>query len=211
MANKGILTVVSGFSGAGKGTLMKRLMEDYDNYALSISMTTRAPREGERDGIEYFFTTREKFEETIANDGLIEYAQYVGNYYGTPRAYVESQLEAGKDVILEIEIQGALKVKKQYPDCLLLFVTPPSAKELEKRLVGRGTETAEVIAKRLARAVEESQGIEDYDYIAVNDDLDLCVKQLHSLVQNEHFKISQKKDFIEEIREELKEFSKGAK
>ena len=211
MANKGILTVVSGFSGAGKGTLMKRLMEDYDNYALSISMTTRAPREGERDGIEYFFTTREKFEETIANDGLIEYAQYVGNYYGTPRAYVESQLEAGKDVILEIEIQGALKVKKQYPDCLLLFVTPPSAKELEKRLVGRGTETAEVIAKRLARAVEESQGIEDYDYIVVNDDLDLCVKQLHSLVQNEHFKISQKKDFIEEIREELKEFSTGAK
>ena len=211
MANKGILTVVSGFSGAGKGTLMKRLMEDYDNYALSISMTTRAPREGERDGIEYFFTTKEKFEETIENDGLIEYAQYVGNYYGTPKAYVESQLEAGKDVILEIEIQGALKVKKQYPDCLLLFVTPPSAKELEKRLVGRGTETQEVIAKRLARAVEESQGIEDYDYIVVNDDLDLCVKQLHSLVQNEHFKISQKKDFIEEIREELKEFSKGAK
>lgn len=211
MANKGILTVVSGFSGAGKGTLMKRLMEDYDNYALSISMTTRAPREGERDGVEYFFTTREKFEETIENDGLIEYAQYVGNYYGTPRAYVESQLKAGKDVILEIEIQGALKVKKQYPDCLLLFVTPPSAKELEKRLVGRGTETQEVIAKRLARAVEESQGIEDYDYIVVNDDLDLCVKQLHSLVQNEHFKISQKKDFIEEIREELKEFSKGEK
>ena len=211
MANEGILTVVSGFSGAGKGTLMKRLMSDYDNYALSISMTTRAPREGERDGIEYFFTTKEKFEETIANDGLIEYAQYVGNYYGTPRAYVESQLEAGKDVILEIEIQGALKVKAQYPDCLLLFVTPPSAKELEKRLVGRGTETPEVIAKRLARAVEESQGIEDYDYVVVNDDLDECVKQLHSLVQNEHFKISQKKDFIEEIREELKEFSKGAK
>lgn len=211
MANKGILTVVSGFSGAGKGTLMKRLMSDYDNYALSISMTTRAPREGERDGIEYFFTTKEKFEETIANDGLIEYAQYVGNYYGTPKAYVESQLEAGKDVILEIEIQGALKVKEQYPDCLLLFVTPPNAKELERRLVGRGTETADVIAKRLARAVEESQGIEDYDYIVVNDDLDECVKQLHSLVQNEHFKVSQKKEFIEEIREELAEFSKGAK
>lgn len=211
MANKGILTVVSGFSGAGKGTLMKRLMSDYDNYALSISMTTRAPREGERDGVEYFFTTKEKFEETIANDGLIEYAQYVGNYYGTPKAYVESQLEAGKDVILEIEIQGALKVKAQYPDCLLLFVTPPNAKELEKRLVGRGTETADVIAKRLARAVEESQGIEDYDYIVVNDDLDECVKQLHSLVQNEHFKVSQKQEFIEEIREELSEFSKGAK
>lgn len=211
MANRGILTVVSGFSGAGKGTLMKKLMEEYDNYALSISMTTRAPREGERDGIEYFFTSKEKFEETIANDGLIEYAQYVGNYYGTPKAYVESQLEAGKDVILEIEIQGALKVKKQYPDCLLLFVTPPNAKELEKRLVGRGTETAEVIAKRLARAVEESQGIEDYDYIVVNDDLDLCVKQLHSLVQNEHFKVSQKSEFIEKIREELGEFAKGAK
>ena len=175
MTNKGILIVVSGFYGAGKGTLMKRLMETYDNYALSISMTTRAPREGERHGVEYFFATREEFEKKIAEDKLIEYASYCDNYYGTPREYVEEQLAAGKDVILEIEIQGALKVKKKFPNSLLLFVTPPNAKELERRLVGRGTETPEVIEKRLSRASEESEGIEAYDYIVVNDDLEECV------------------------------------
>ena len=125
MANRGILVVVSGFSGAGKGTLMKHLLEKYDNYALSISATTRAPREGEEHGREYFFHTKQEFEELILHDALIEYAQYVENYYGTPKAYVEKQLEAGKDVILEIEIQGALKVKEKFPDTLLLFVTPP--------------------------------------------------------------------------------------
>lgn len=211
MKNKGILIVVSGFSGAGKGTLMKKLLETYDNYALSISMTTRQPREGEVDGREYFFTDKEDFEKKIAENQLIEYACYVENYYGTPRAYVEKQLEAGKDVILEIEIQGALKVKEKYPDCLLLFVTPPSAKELERRLVSRGTESPEVIAQRLARAVEESEGIEAYDYIVVNDDLDECVKQLHSIVMNEHYAPIRSEEFIKQIREELKEFSKGAK
>jgi len=211
MKDKGILIVVSGFSGAGKGTLMKRLMSDYDNYALSISMTTRKPREGEVHGREYFFTDKENFEKTIAENGLIEYATYCDNYYGTPREYVEQQLMAGKDVVLEIEIQGALKIKEKFPESLLLFVTPPSAKELERRLVGRGTETSEVIAKRLARAVEESEGIEAYDYIVVNDDLDACVKQLHSIVMNEHYAPVRCMDFIEEIREELKEFSKGDK
>ena len=210
MTNKGILIVVSGFSGAGKGTLMKKLMETYDNYALSISMTTRKPREGERDGVEYFFATREEFEKKIAEDKLIEYACYCDNYYGTPREYVEQQLEAGKDVILEIEIQGALKVKEKFPECLLLFVTPPSAAELERRLVGRGTETPEVIAKRLARASEESEGIEAYDYIVVNDDLEECVKQLHGIVTEAHYAPSRCAEFIKEIREELKEFSKGA-
>jgi guanylate kinase len=175
MKDKGILIVVSGFSGAGKGTLMKRLLSDYDNYALSISMTTRKPRDGEVHGREYFFTDKENFEKTIAENGLIEYATYCDNYYGTPREYVEKQLLAGKDVVLEIEIQGALKIKEKFPESLLLFVTPPSAKELERRLVGRGTETKDVIAKRLARAVEESEGIEAYDYIVVNDDLDECV------------------------------------
>ncbi|MBQ9140714.1 MAG: guanylate kinase [Lachnospiraceae bacterium] len=210
MTNKGILIVVSGFSGAGKGTLMKRLMETYDNYALSISMTTRAPREGERHGVEYFFATREEFEKKIAEDKLIEYASYCDNYYGTPREYVEEQLAAGKDVILEIEIQGALKVKKKFPNSLLLFVTPPNAKELERRLVGRGTETPEVIEKRLSRASEESEGIEAYDYIVVNDDLEECVKQLHSIVVNAHYAPNRCADFIKDIREELKEFSKGA-
>ena len=142
MNQRGILIVVSGFSGAGKGTLMKELMKRYEEtYALSVSATTRNPREGEVDGREYFFKTTEEFEKMIAKEELIEYARYVENYYGTPRTYVEQQLEAGKDVILEIEIQGALKVKERFPDTLLLFVTPPSAKELRRRLVGRGTET----------------------------------------------------------------------
>ena len=152
MNTHGILIVVSGFSGSGKGTIMKELLKRYDNYALSISATTRAPREGETDGREYFFKTREEFEKMIAKEELIEYAEYVNNYYGTPRAYVEEQLTAGKDVILEIEIQGALKVKKKFPDTLLLFVTPPSAEELRKRLIGRGTETMEVIEQRMQRA-----------------------------------------------------------
>ena len=130
--SKGILVVVSGFSGSGKGTVMKRLMEKYDNYALSVSVTTRNPRPGEKDGEAYFFRTKEEFEQLIREDGLIEYAQYVENYYGTPRKYVEEQLAAGKDVILEIEIQGAMKIREKFPDTLLVFVCPPSMEELEE-------------------------------------------------------------------------------
>lgn len=211
MENKGILIVVSGFSGAGKGTLMKKLLQTYDNYALSVSMTTRSPREGEREGVEYFFVSKEQFEQKIARDGFVEYAKYCDNYYGTPRAYVEEQLEAGKDVILEIEIQGALKVKEKYPESLLLFVTPPNAKELERRLVGRGTETKEVIRKRLCRASEESEGIEAYDYIVVNDNLERCAEEIHGLVNAARNVPIRRKEFIKEIREELKEFQEGAK
>ena len=211
MKHRGILIVVSGFSGAGKGTLMKRLMQTYDNYALSVSMTTRTPRVGEEEGVSYFFSTNEQFERTIAEDGLIEYACYCGNYYGTPKAYVEEQLEAGKDVILEIEIQGALKVKEKFPESLLLFVTPPDAKELERRLVGRGTESEEVIRSRLARAYEESEGIEAYDYIVVNDDLERCVEEINQLVEAARRAPVRRESFIKEIREELKEYSKGAK
>jgi guanylate kinase len=209
MAEKGILIVVSGFSGAGKGTLMKKLISTHDEYALSVSMTTRQPREGEKDGVEYFFTDRESFEKTIENEGLIEYAEYCGNYYGTPRAYVEEQLQAGKNVILEIEIQGALKVKKRFPETLLLFVTPPTAAELQRRLKGRGTETDEVIARRLSRAYEESEGIEAYDYIVVNDDLDTCVEEIHGLVAAARRAPVRRTAFINEIREELKGFAKG--
>ena len=136
---KGILTVLSGFSGAGKGTVLRRLLEKYDNYALSISATTRGPREGEENGREYFFKTREEFEKMIAKDELIEYAMYVNNYYGTPKAYVQEQLAEGKDVILEIEVQGALKVKEKFPDTPLIFITPPTASELKRRLTDRGT------------------------------------------------------------------------
>ncbi|MCR5755295.1 MAG: guanylate kinase [Acetatifactor sp.] len=207
---KGILIVLSGFSGAGKGTVVKKLLQTHDNYALSISMTTRQPREGEQDGVEYFFTDKEQFEKTIAEGGLIEYACYCGNYYGTPKAYVEEQLGAGKDVILEIEIQGALNIKKQFPESLLMFITPPSAVELERRLVGRGTETAEVIANRLSRASEESEGIEAYDYIVVNDDLEECVEEVHELVNASRRSPVRRKEFIKEIREELHSFTKGA-
>ena len=208
--NRGILLVLSGFSGSGKGTVVKEVMKKYsDTYALSISATSRQPRPGERDGIEYFFKTREEFEEMIAKDELVEYAQYVENYYGTPKAYVEEQLAAGKDVILEIEIQGALKIKKKFPDTLLLFMTPPSADELKNRLVGRGTESMDVVESRLARAVEEAQGIEEYDYLIVNDDLDECVERFHHIVSNEHYRVSRKQMFIEDMRGQLTAFAKN--
>ena len=208
--NRGILLVLSGFSGSGKGTVVKEVMKKYsDTYALSISATSRQPRPGERDGIEYFFKTREEFEEMIAKDELVEYAQYVSNYYGTPKAYVEEQLAAGKDVILEIEIQGALKIKEKFPETLLLFMTPPSADELKDRLVGRGTETMDVVESRLARAVEEAQGIEKYDYIIVNDDLEECVERFHSIVSNEHDRVFRKQQFIEDMRSQLIAFSKN--
>lgn len=207
---KGILIVVSGFSGSGKGTIMKELLNKYpDNYALSISATTRSPREGERDGVEYFFKTTEEFEQMIEDGDLVEYAQYVGNYYGTPRAYVESQLAAGKDVILEIEIQGALKIKERFPETVLLFVTPPSAQILKERLVGRGTEDMATIEKRLSRAVEEAQGIENYDYLVINDDLAECVEEVHQIINNEHMRITRNLAAIEQMRNELNGFSKG--
>ena len=204
MDNRGILIVVSGFSGAGKGTLMKELLRRHpDTYALSISATTRAPREGEEDGREYFFISREEFEKMIAKDELIEYARYVENYYGTRRGYVEEQMKQGKDVILEIEIQGALKVKKAFPDTLLLFVTPPSAGELQSRLIGRGTETMDVIRSRMNRACEEAEGMELYDYLIINDDLDACVEEMHSIIRGEHRRTSRNADFVKRIKQDL--------
>ena len=208
MREKGILIVVSGFSGSGKGTIMKELLKQYDNYALSISATTRNPRPGEEDGREYFFKTVEDFEKMIAKDELIEYAKYVENYYGTPRAYVEKMLDEGKDVILEIEIQGALNIKKKFPDALLVFIVPPTAKDLKKRLIGRGTESAEVIEKRLRRAAEESDGMDSYDYIVVNDDVDTCVEDLHSLIRSSHFKESANTDLVARMKQELHDMTK---
>ena len=211
MSRKGILIVVSGFSGSGKGTLMKKLLSEYpDTYALSISATTRAPREGERHGKEYFFISKDEFEKMIAKGELIVYAKYVENYYGTPREYVEKKLEEGRDVILEIEIQGALKVKKAFPDTLLLFVTPPSAQELKQRLVGRGTETMDVIRSRMDRACEEAEGMDSYDYLIVNDDLDTCVKEMHEIIQGEHHRSFRNKAFMKEIKEDLERL-KGLK
>ena len=162
---------------------MKRLMEEYDNYALSISVTTRDPRPGEEDGVSYFFRTEEEFDRMVEEDAFLEYARYVKHSYGTPKAYVEEQLDAGKDVLLEIEIQGALQVKEKRPDTLLVFITPPTAEELERRLRGRGTETEEVIL--------------------INDDLETCVKQMHETIQSQHFMSSNQKDFIEQMKKSL--------
>lgn len=189
---------------------MKQLLEEHPStYALSISATTRIPRPGECHGKEYFFVSREEFEQMIHKKALIEYAQYVDNYYGTPKDYVVEKLEQGKDVILEIEIQGALKVKKAYPDTLLLFVSPPSAQELKNRLINRGTEEEAVIASRLSRAWQEAQGIEQYDYFVINDDLEECVQEVHSIIQNEHARAARNCELIETIRAELKSFAKG--
>ena len=203
MKQQGILAVVSGFSGAGKGTLMKALLEKYDNYALSISATTRKPREGEVHGREYFFMSVDEFEALIANDQLIEHAKYVSNYYGTPRSYVEEKMAEGKDVILEIEIQGALKVKEKFPETLLIFVVPPSAEELKKRLIGRGTETMEVIEQRMNRATEEAEAMDAYDYILVNDDLNKAVESLHNLIQSQHMQAGCNAELIKTMKEEL--------
>lgn len=199
-----MLVVISGFSGAGKGTLMRRLMEQYDNYSLSISATTREPRPGEQDGKDYFFVSKERFLSMIQNDELLEYAQYVDHYYGTPKAYVEQEMARGKDVILEIEIQGALKIRAKYPDSVLIFITPPSAAELKKRLVSRGTESEEVINKRLARAVLEANGVEGYDYILINDNLEKTTKHLNYLIQDQHMRATQQIDFLEELQKELR-------
>lgn len=219
MDNKGKLVVVSGFSGAGKGTLMKALMEQHgEAYALSVSATTRSPRPGEENGVAYFFVSTEQFEAMIDADELVEYARYVDNYYGTPRAYVDEQLNLGKNVILEIEIQGALKIKEKFPDTILMFVSAPDARTLQERLVGRGTEEPEVIAARLSRACEESEGIENYDYLVINDTVERAVTLIDQLISdertgcaghNDSYRVSANIDFINNIREELKSFSKG--
>lgn len=204
MNDQGILVVVSGFSGAGKGTLMKALLNRYDSYALSISATTRRPRAGEVDAREYFFVTKERFEEMIGEEELIEYALYVDNYYGTPRQYVFEQMADGKDVILEIETQGAVKIKERFPEALLLFVMPPSADVLKERLMKRGTESMDVIQARLHRALEEAKSINSYDYILINDQVDTCVKEMHQLIQAQHNRVSNNLDFIDQMEQELK-------
>ncbi len=208
MSNKGVLAVISGFSGAGKGTLMKELMDKYP-YFLSTSATTRAPREGEVDGREYFFHTREEFEHMIKQGELIEWAEYVGNYYGTPKKAVEKQLSEGKDVLLEIEMQGGMHIKEQFPDAVLIFITPPSYEELERRLKGRGTEDIEDIKKRLLRATEEVAYMRSYDYIVINDDLMEAVDRINDIITNEHYRTANSLNQIERIEKDLTQHVKG--
>ena len=170
-------------------------------------MTTRKPRAGEENGKSYFFVTHEEFEQKISQDGLLEYASYCDNYYGTPKAYVEEQLQAGKDVILEIEVQGALQIKEKYPNALLLFVTPPSAEILRSRLESRGTETQEVINKRMQTACKESEFMKQYDFIVVNDDLDICVRDTHEMIRAAHYASSRSEAFIQLLKEGLNNLS----
>lgn len=202
MSNKGLLVVISGFSGVGKGTVVKRLVSEY-GYSLSVSATTRAPREGEVDGREYYFKSVEDFRNLIDYNGFIEWAQYVDNYYGTPRKFVEQEMAQGHDVILEIEVQGAMNIKKQYKDAVLIFLTAPNANSLRERLAGRGTETEEVINKRMMRAKEESLDMDVYDYIVVNDDLEECVNTVNSIIVSTKCLKENNIKFMEDIKEEL--------
>ncbi|SFJ94187.1 guanylate kinase [Halobacillus dabanensis] len=185
---KGILFILSGPSGVGKGTVRKALFDQSTDLRYSISMTTREPREGEVDGIDYFFKSRDEFEKLISEGQLIEHAEYVGNYYGTPRQYVEQTLNEGKDVFLEIEVQGALKVRENFPEGVFVFLIPPSLEELKDRIVNRGTETEEKVKNRLKAAKEEIDMMDAYDYVVVNDQIDNAVTKVKSIVASEHCK-----------------------
>ena len=209
---KGILAVVSGFSGAGKGTLVKELLTRHEQeYCLSISATTRMPREGEVDGQHYFFLDKSVFEQRIQEERFLEYACYVDNYYGTPKDFVFDKLSQGISVILEIEMQGALKVKEHYPETVLIFVTPPTAEELEARLRGRGTETEAVILSRLSRASEEVTYMDKYDYIVLNENGKVieCVENIHQIIETEKRKAVYGGELVEQLTEGLAAYKKG--
>ncbi len=206
MNTSGILIILSGFAGSGKGTIIKELLAKYDNYALSVSATTRAPREGEVEGVHYFFKTEEEFKKMIAEGELLEYANYVGNYYGTPRAYVKQQLAAGKNVILEIETEGALNIKREYPDAVLIFVMPPSVEEIHNRLLRRGTETEEVIEKRMRKAGIEISAVDRYDYLMINDVLSESVELFNAIVSSQKMAVSRNRDYINDKKNEFEEY-----
>lgn len=203
MVKKGMLTIISGFSGAGKGTVIKELLKQHDNYALSISATTRKPRIGEEHGVNYFFLTTDEFERMIKQDEFLEYEKYVNCSYGTPKNFVSERLESGYDVILEIEVKGAMSVKAKYPDALLMFLTPPCALDLRNRLINRGTETKQIIERRLQKAQEEADSMQLYDYIIVNDILENCVEQVHQVIQNQKNRTKYQLSFIQQLKEEI--------
>ncbi|WP_454381877.1 guanylate kinase [Streptococcus sp. Marseille-Q6379] len=190
MSERGLLIVFSGPSGVGKGTVRQEIFSTPDHkFEYSVSMTTRAQRPGEVDGKDYFFRSREEFEELIRKGQMLEYAEYVGNYYGTPLTYVNETLDKGVDVFLEIEVQGALQVKKKVPDAVFIFLTPPDLNELQERLVGRGTDSEEVIAQRIERAREEIALMSEYDYAIVNDEVPLAAERVKRVIEAEHFRV----------------------
>ncbi|EFQ57743.1 guanylate kinase [Streptococcus downei] len=190
MSERGLLIVFSGPSGVGKGTVRQEIFSTPDHkFEYSVSMTTRAQRPGEEDGVDYFFRTREQFEDLIRQGQMLEYAEYVGNYYGTPLTYVNETLDKGIDVFLEIEVQGALQVKKKVPDGVFIFLTPPDLEELKDRLVGRGTDSQEVIAQRIERAKEEIALMREYDYAVVNDEVPLAAERVKRIIEAEHCRV----------------------
>ena len=191
MSEKGLLIVLSGPSGVGKGTVRQAIFADpTHNYEYSVSMTTRDKRPGEVEGKDYFFRTREEFEKLIAEGAMLEYAEYVGNYYGTPLDYIEKTRLEGKDVFLEIEVQGAMKVKEKCPDALFIFLTPPSLQELRNRIIGRGTDDIEVINERMQVAKEEIKMMKYYDYAVVNDDVSRACDKIKHIIESEHLKVA---------------------
>ncbi|MBC1418923.1 guanylate kinase [Listeria fleischmannii] len=204
MTERGLLIVLSGPSGVGKGTVREAVFKDPETkFEYSISMTTRKPREGEVDGVDYYFRSREEFEKAISDGKMLEYAEYVGNYYGTPLDYVEERLNSGVDIFLEIEIQGAMQVKKRMPEGVFIFLTPPDLAELKNRLIGRGTETLDVVEARMKTAKEEIEMMASYDYAVVNDVVLDAVRKIKGIVETEHLKtervIHRYQNMLEEI------------
>jgi guanylate kinase len=198
---RGLLIIISGPSGAGKGTICKSFMERNENVALSVSATTRAPRTGEVEGVNYYFMSKEKFKEKIASDDFLEYAQVYDNYYGTPKSNVEEILESGKDVILEIDIQGALKVKENTEEGVFIFVLPPSMEELKQRIINRGSETPESLMKRFQSAYKEINYISKYNYAVVNDEVEIAVQKLEAIISAEKCRVDRIKDSILDSKE----------
>ncbi|EUJ49328.1 guanylate kinase [Paenilisteria rocourtiae] len=204
MTDRGLLIVLSGPSGVGKGTVRKAVFDDpTTSFEYSISMTTRQARAGEVDGVDYYFRTKEQFEQAIADGKMLEYAQYVGNYYGTPLDYVEEILVAGKDVFLEIEVQGALQVREAMPEGIFIFLTPPDLSELKNRIIGRGTESMDVVEERMNEARREIEMMNAYDYAVVNDIVDNAVQKIKGIVQTEHLKTERVIHKYEKMLEEL--------
>ena len=196
MQEKGKLIVISGPSGAGKSTVVFKAIEGREDICFSTSVTTRKPRPGEVDGREYFFVDLDRFREMVENDELLEHAEYVANSYGTPRAYVEEKLDAGLNVLLDIEVQGARQIHEKKPDAVMIFIIPPSLEELERRLKGRGTDTERAIEARLIRARQEYQEADFYDYIIINDDADKAAKELSAIILAEHCRAADRMEYL---------------
>ncbi|WP_203664038.1 guanylate kinase [Lacticaseibacillus sp. 53-4] len=190
MHERGMLIVLSGPSGVGKGTVRQAMLaDDFRDFQYSVSMTTRKPRPGEQDGVDYYFRTKEQFEAEIAAGQMLEYAKYVDNYYGTPLKYVNKTLDSGRDVLLEIEVKGAMQVREKCPDGVFIFLTPPDLMELKHRLIGRGTDSADVINKRVKQAAEEVKMMENYDYAVVNDEVPKACKRIERIIESEHLRV----------------------